>query len=53
MFEKLCRILSEELLAKEQINFSGFKTSSPRTTGLESIGKKTRPHPTCSSASMG
>lgn len=28
-FETLCRILSEELLAKEQINFDDFKTSSP------------------------
>ena len=28
-FETLCRILSEELLAKEQINFDEFKTSSP------------------------
>lgn len=28
-FETLCRILSEELLAKQQINFDEFKTSSP------------------------
>ncbi|MBT29696.1 MAG: cyclic nucleotide-binding protein [Thalassobius sp.] len=28
-FESLCRVLSEELLAKEQINFDKFKTSSP------------------------
>lgn len=28
-FELMCRILSEELLAKEQINFDEFKTSSP------------------------
>lgn len=28
-FEKLCRILSEELLAKKQIDFDKFKTSSP------------------------
>ncbi|MCF0064755.1 cyclic nucleotide-binding domain-containing protein [Dyadobacter chenwenxiniae] len=28
-FESLCRILSEELLAKQQINFDEFKTSSP------------------------
>lgn len=28
-FEQMCRILSEELLAKQQINFDEFKTSSP------------------------
>lgn len=28
-FETLCRILSEELLAKQQIDFDKFKTSSP------------------------
>lgn len=28
-FEIMCRILSEELLVKEQINFDEFKTSSP------------------------
>jgi len=28
-FESMCRVLSEELLAKEQINFDEFKTSSP------------------------
>jgi CRP-like cAMP-binding protein len=28
-FETLCRILSEELLAKQQIDFDEFKTSSP------------------------
>jgi len=28
-FELMCRMLSEELLAKEQINFDEFKTSSP------------------------
>ncbi|WAC11485.1 Crp/Fnr family transcriptional regulator [Dyadobacter pollutisoli] len=28
-FESMCRILSEELLAKQQINFDEFKTSSP------------------------
>jgi len=28
-FELMCRILSEELLAKQQINFDKFKTSSP------------------------
>jgi len=28
-FESLCRVLSEELLAKQQINFDQFKFSSP------------------------
>ncbi|HAA16603.1 MAG TPA: Crp/Fnr family transcriptional regulator [Cytophagales bacterium] len=28
-FESLCRIISEELLAKQQIDFDAFKTSSP------------------------
>lgn len=28
-FETLCRLISEELLAKEQLNFDDFKTSSP------------------------
>lgn len=28
-FETLCRILAEEVLAKQQINFDEFKTSSP------------------------
>ena len=28
-FETLCRILSEELLVKQQIDFDAFKTSSP------------------------
>ena len=28
-FEIMCRILSEELLAKQQLNFDEFKTSSP------------------------
>ncbi|MEM9327481.1 MAG: Crp/Fnr family transcriptional regulator [Bacteroidota bacterium] len=28
-FERLCRILSEELLMKEQVDFDAFKTSSP------------------------
>lgn len=28
-FEIMCRKMSEELLAKERINFDGFKTSSP------------------------
>jgi CRP-like cAMP-binding protein len=28
-FELMCRKMSEELLAKERVNFDGFKTSSP------------------------
>lgn len=28
-FEKLCRVLSEELLVKQQIDFDKFKTSTP------------------------
>jgi hypothetical protein len=28
-FETMCRILSEELLAKQRIDFDAFKTSSP------------------------
>lgn len=28
-FEQMCRIMAEELLAKQQINFDEFKTSSP------------------------
>lgn len=28
-FESLCRVMSEELLAKQQIDFDKFKTSSP------------------------
>ncbi len=28
-FDTMCRVLSEELLAKQQINFDEFKTSSP------------------------
>lgn len=36
-FETLCRILSEELLAKQQINFDDFKTSSPEQRYLNLI----------------
>ena len=28
-FQQMCGVLSEELLAKQQINFDEFKTSSP------------------------
>lgn len=36
-FEIMCRILSEELLAKQQINFDEFKTSSPEQRYLNLI----------------
>ena len=39
-FETLCRILSEELLVKEQINFDEFKTSSPEQRYLNLLQKK-------------
>jgi CRP-like cAMP-binding protein len=40
-FETLCRILSEELLAKSQASFDDFKTSSPEQRYLKLI--ETRP----------
>jgi len=40
-FETLCRILSEELLAKNQASFDGFKTSTPEQRYLNLL--KTRP----------
>ena len=40
-FEIMCRILSEELLAKQQINFDEFKTSSPEQRYLNLL--KNRP----------
>ncbi|MFZ1456709.1 MAG: Crp/Fnr family transcriptional regulator [Saprospiraceae bacterium] len=40
-FELMCRILSEELLAKQQINFDEFKTSSPEQRYLNLL--KNRP----------
>lgn len=39
-FESLCRILSEELLAKEQINFDDFKISSPEQRYLKLLEKR-------------
>ena len=39
-FEKMCRILSEELLAKQQINFDEFKTSSPEKRYLNLLEKR-------------
>lgn len=39
-FETLCRILSEERLAKQQIDFDEFKTSSPEQRYLNLIQKR-------------
>ena len=39
-FETLCRILSEELLAKQQIDFDHFKTSSPEQRYLNLLEKR-------------
>ena len=39
-FETLCRILSEEILAKQQIDFDEFKTSSPEQRYLNLLQKR-------------
>jgi CRP-like cAMP-binding protein len=39
-FEIMCRMLSEELLAKQQIDFDEFKTSSPEQRYLNLIQKR-------------
>ena len=39
-FESLCRILAEEYLAKQQINFDEFKTSSPEQRYLNLVQKR-------------
>ena len=39
-FEIMCRILSEELFAKQQIDFDEFKTSSPEQRYLNLIQKR-------------
>lgn len=39
-FETLCRVMSEELLAKQQINFDDFKTSSPEKRYMNLIEKR-------------
>ena len=39
-FQKLCMILSEELLAKQQIDFDSFKTSSPEQRYLTLLDKR-------------
>jgi hypothetical protein len=39
-FESLCKLLSEELLAKQLINFDKFKTSSPEQRYLDLLQKR-------------
>lgn len=39
-FESLCRVLSEDLLAKQQINFDEFKTSSPEQRYLNLLKQR-------------
>lgn len=39
-FEIMCRLLSEQLLAKQQINFDEFKTSSPEQRYLNLLEKR-------------
>jgi hypothetical protein len=39
-FETLCKILSEEFLAKQQIDFDMFKTSSPEQRYLNLLQKR-------------
>jgi CRP-like cAMP-binding protein len=39
-FDVMCRMLSEELLAKQQIDFDEFKTSSPEQRYLNLIEKR-------------
>lgn len=39
-FEIMCRILSEELLAKQRIDFDAFKTSSPEQRYLNLLEKR-------------
>jgi len=39
-FESLCRIMSEELLAKEKFKFDEFKTSSPEQRYLNLLEKR-------------
>ena len=39
-FETICKVLSEELLVKQQINFDDFKTSSPEQRYLNLLEKR-------------
>lgn len=40
VFEKVCRVLGEELLAKQQLNFDDFKTSSPEQRYLKLLEER-------------
>jgi len=51
-FEILCRILSEELLAKQQIDFDEFKTSSPEHRYLNWMQKRPDFISACTTASI-
>lgn len=39
-FETVCRLVSEELLAKQQIDFDKFKTSSPEQRYIDLLDKR-------------
>lgn len=39
-FETLCRLISEELVARQQINFDEFKTSSPEQRYINLVEKR-------------
>ena len=39
-FETMCRLLSEELLSKQQVNFDDFKTSSPEQRYKDLLQKR-------------
>lgn len=39
-FETMCRVLSEELLVKQQLDFDAFKTSSPEQRYLNLLEKR-------------
>jgi hypothetical protein len=39
-FETMCRIFSEELLAKERMDFDEFKTSSPEQRYMNLVQKR-------------
>lgn len=39
-FDRMCKLLSEELLAKQQVNFNEFKTSSPEQRYLNLLQKR-------------
>ncbi len=39
-FESLCRVITEELLTKQQVDFDDFKTSSPEQRYLSLVDKR-------------